>query len=153
MKPWHAQKHVLSRCIHLLHPSSSNPSFPVASSFIRYILLTAMEKKNCSTYIKQHSTVKQGGLQQRRSSRFVPATGLHWIHMHIGLVSCVILYSFTIPPSSQKKQIFCAKLTRKYLLVLSFLNKLYLSFPFCTLCHANDKKRLIFTTRVGMWAS
>lgn len=37
-------------------PSSSSPPLPVASSFICYILLTAMEKKGCSTYIKRQSS-------------------------------------------------------------------------------------------------
>lgn len=44
------------------------------------------------------TTVKQGGLQKRRSSRFIRAIGLHWFHKHIGPVSCFFsFYSPTIP--------------------------------------------------------
>ena len=120
------------------------PILRSASSFIRCILLTAM-KTQCSTYIK-HSTVKQGGSQQRRSSRCVPATGLHKIHQHIGLVSRVSLYSFTIPPLSHKCRFPVQSWEEKHLLILSQLNKLPF-LTFCTLCCANDKIIFIYHKR------
>lgn len=118
-------------------PLSSSPPFPVVSSFIRYILLTAMEKR--LLHIHQ-TTVKQGGLRKRRSSRFIRAIVLHWFHKHIGPVSCVFLLFSYHSLIVIKSLNFWAKLTRKNLPVLSFLNRMYPFAPFWTLCHANNKK-------------
>lgn len=118
-----------------------HPSIPCCLIFHPLYFADSHEKK--LLHIHQ-TTVKQGGLWKRRSSRLVPATGLNWFHQHIGLVSCVFPFSLTIPQLSLKKQNFCAKLTRKYFPEPSFLNRMYRSSPSCTLCLASDKKTDIY---------
>lgn len=120
-------------------------SLPCCLSFHPVYFADSFEK-NCSTYIKQHSPVKLWALRERRSSHLVPATGLHWFLYHIGLVSCVSFYFLTIPQLLKiVKKVFFARLTRKYLLTLSILSRMYCnSSPFSCLYHANDKKGLTF---------
>lgn len=93
--------------------SSSNPSFPVASSFIRYILLTAMKKKpapHTSNSTQQSNSEACGSV----GVHVVPATGLLWFLYHIGLVFSISLYSITLFFSCHKKSFLC-KAKRKYL--------------------------------------
>lgn len=111
------------------------------------------KKQQCSTYIKQQSTLNQGGLQQCRSSRLVPATGLHWIHRHIGLVSCVFFYSFTIPQLSLKRAAFLCKVYKKRIILCTH-NSTKCTFPhFFAPCAMLMTKLFLFTARAGEWPS
>lgn len=132
---WHARKHVLSRCIRLHCPPALRSLLPHLSSAI----FCWQPWKKRLLHIHQ-TTVKQGGLRKRRSSRFIRAIGLHWFHKHIGPVSCVFLLFSYHSSIVIKSLTFWAKFTRKNLPVLSFLNRMYPFAPFWTLCHANNKK-------------
>lgn len=148
---WHAQKHVLSRCIRLHRPPFLSSLLPHLSSTI--FCWQPWGKKKL-LHIHQ-TTAKQGALRKRRSSRLVPATGLHWFHLYIGLVFLCFLFIplLFLNCPGKKKLNFCAKLTWKYLPVLSFLNRIYTSLHLFAPSALLMTKRLIFTRSLGMWPS
>lgn len=136
---WHAQKHVLSRCIRLHRPPFLSSLLPHLSSTI--FCWQPWGKKKL-LHIHQ-TTAKQGALRKRRSSRLVPATGLHWFHLYIGLVFLCFLFIpllFLNCPGKKKTEFLCkVDLKISSCAVISQQN-IHLSSPFCTLCLANDKK-------------
>ena len=126
---------------------ASMPPLPVASSFIRYILLTAMKK----TLLHIHqTTVKRGGLRKRRSSRLAPATGLHWFHQHIGLVSGVfLLFSYYSSVVMKKTPEFLYKVDKKISSCAVIFQQNIPLFTFFAPCASLMTKRRIFTRSFG----
>lgn len=133
---WHAQKRVLSRCIRLHRPPALRSLLPHLSSAI----FCWQPWKKRLLHIHQ-TAVKRGGLRKRRSSRLVPAIGLHWFQKHIGLVSWVFpLFSYHSSIVVKKNLNFWAKLTKSIFLCSHFSTE-------CTLFHLFVPCALLMTKR------